>query len=133
MKTRKLLDSFALIRFLRREAGSERVKELLGQSARSGDPLLMCELNLGEVYYVIGRERGLPLAEETIALVSTLPIRRVSVTWEMILHAARLKSQHALSYADCMAAACAIAHKAVLITGDREFKAVKHMLPIEWI
>ena len=133
MKNARLLDSFALIRFLRQERGYEQVKERLREAGRTQEPLLMCEMNLGEVYYVIGREEGVPKAEEILTSVSTLPIRRIPATWEIILQAARLKAQHPLSYADCIAAASAISQGAVLITGDKEFRTIQHLLPIEWV
>lgn len=133
MKNARLLDSFALVKFLREEPGFERVKGRLVEAARSDDPLLMCEINLGEVFYVIGREQGLARAEEMVASFSTLPIKPIPVAWEMILQAARLKAQYSLSYADCIAAACAMIHQAILVTGDREFRAIQHLLRIEWI
>lgn len=133
MKNARLLDSFALVKFLRQEPGFERVKGWLMDAHRTGRPLLMSEINLGEVFYIIGREQGLARAEEIAASFSTLPIKQIPATWEMILQAARLKAEHALSYADCIAAACAMAHQAILVTGDKEFRVIRHLLRIEWI
>jgi ribonuclease VapC len=109
------------------------VKGWLLEASRSDSPLLICEINLGEVFYVIGREQGLARAEEIVASFSTLPIQQIPATWEIILQAARLKAQHALSYADCIAAASAMAYQAVLVTGDKEFRTVQHLFKIEWI
>ena len=133
MKNERLLDSFALVKFFREEPGYERVKHWLVEARRRENFLLVCELNAGEVFYVIGRENGIPKAEEILMLLSTLPLRMIPVTWELVLQAARLKAQYSLSYADCMAAACAIHHQAILVTGDPEFRKVKHLLEIEWI
>ncbi|MBI3333748.1 MAG: type II toxin-antitoxin system VapC family toxin [Candidatus Omnitrophica bacterium] len=133
MKSARLLDSFALIKFLREEPGFDRIRHWFVEARQRQESLLICELNVGEVFYVIGRERGLPKAEEILGLLPMLPLKTLAVTWEMILQAARLKAQYPLSYADCIAAACAMSHQAVLVTGDSEFKALKHLLPIEWI
>jgi ribonuclease VapC len=38
-----------------------------------------------------------------------------------------------MSYADCFAVACAVNESAVLVTGDPEFKAVSHLVQIEWM
>jgi ribonuclease VapC len=94
---------------------------------------LASELNIGEVFYVIARKKGLPKAEEFLTFLPGLPLRLLPVTWEIILQAARFKAQYALSYADCVAAASAVAHQAILVTGDPEFRALKHLVQIEWI
>jgi uncharacterized protein len=47
--------------------------------------------------------------------------------------AAELKARHALSYAECFAAATAIKHEAAVVTGDPEFKKVEDLVAIEWI
>lgn len=133
MKNVRLLDSFALVKFLRQEPGFERVKSWLVEAERASEPLLMSELNLGEVFYIIGKDQGLARAEEIAASFPTLPIRPIPVSWEIILQAARFKAQCSLSYADCIAAACAVNHQAVLVTGDKEFRAIQHLLRIEWI
>jgi ribonuclease VapC len=49
-----------------------------------------------------------------------------------VLDAARLKSEHAISYADCFAAATAIKEGASIVTGDPEFKKVENKAPIIW-
>lgn len=93
----------------------------------------MSEINAGELYYTIARHMGLDKAEETLANLSTIPVALVPTTWDLIVAAARLKAQWPLSYADCFAAATAIARGATIITGDPEFKRVEHLVSIEWI
>lgn len=133
MKPATLLDSFALIKYLRAEAGAERIRRWFTDAVQQGVPLLVCELNLGELFYVIAKKNGLAKAEEILTVLPTLPLTVLPVTWDLLLHAARLKAQYALSYADCVAVACAVAHHAILATGDPEFKAVQHLVTIEWI
>ena len=133
MKTESLLDSFALLKFFQQESGFERVRHRLSEAKQHQKPLLMCELNVGEVFYVIGKRHGIAQAESILAQFPTLPIHLIPATWDIVLQAARLKAQYALSYADCIAAACAISHRAALVTGDKEFKALEHLLPIEWV
>lgn len=133
MKNERLLDSFALIKFFREEPGFERIRQWFIEAARNGKPLSICELNVGEVFYAIARKNSLRRAEEILGLLPTLPLRLIPTTWEIVLQAARLKAQHPLSYADCIAAACAIQRQAVLVTGDPEFRALKHLIEIEWI
>ena len=133
MKNAKLLDAFPLVQFIKREAGSERTKALLASAVKSGTPLLISEINAGEVFYAIARKLGADRAEEVLAELFALPIQRIPVTWELVLAAAKLKAQWAMSYADCFAAAAAIQRQVVLVTGDPEFKQIEHLVSIEWV
>ncbi len=60
MKKPRLLDSFALMAFLGRESGFERVRALLREAEASGEPALMNEINVGEVYYLTAKKRSSP-------------------------------------------------------------------------
>jgi len=51
----------------------------------------------------------------------------------LIFQAAEYKSQYNISYADCFVLASATELKAVLVTGDPEFKKVEHLVEIVWI
>lgn len=133
MKNAILLDTFPLVRFFKAEPGSERVKTLLLEARRKNTPLVMSELNAGELYYIIARALGMDRAEEMLASLSMIPVKLLPTTWELTIAAARLKATWALSYADCFALASAIAYKAMLVTGDPEFKQVAHLVPIEWL
>jgi predicted nucleic acid-binding protein len=79
----------------------------------------MSWINLGEVAYVVQRAAG---ADEAATTVRDL--RRVVdaelPTAEVVLRAASIKAEHPLAYADAFAAATAMAHDAVLWTGDPE-------------
>ena len=133
MKNAKLLDAFPLVRLFKKEPGFERVKALLSESRRERAPLLISEINAGELYYAVARKAGVDAAEEIIADLSAIPMMLLPTTWELTLAAARLKAQWAMSYADCFAAATAIQHHAILVTGDPEFKQVEHLVKIEWV
>ena len=93
----------------------------------------MNEINIGEVYYSRAKTKSVEQAEAFLEVLPTLPIRPVSNTFEHILAAARLKAAYPISYADSFAAATAQREKATLVTGDREFRAVEHLVPILWI
>ena len=133
MKSVRLLDAFPLVRLFKKEPGFERVKALLSESRRERAPLLISEINAGELYYTIARKAGVDAAEEIIADLSAIPITLLPTSWELTLAAAKLKAQWSLSYADCFAAACAIQEHAVLVTGDPEFKPIEHLVKIEWV
>ena len=133
MKSARLLDTFPLVRFFKKEPGFERVKALLSEARRAKIPLLISEINAGELYYTVARKAGVDSAEEILADLSTIPMTLLPTTWELTMAAARLKARWTLSYADCFAAACAIQEHATLVTGDPEFKQIEHLVLIEWV
>lgn len=133
MKKPSVLDSFALIAFLGKESGFGKVRTLLHDARVSNRPLLMNEINIGEVYYLTAKEQSLAKAEEFLQLLEALPIRALSNTFSQVLDAARLKAQFPVSYADAFAVATAIREGARLVTGDREFQSVAHLVEIQWI
>ena len=128
-----MLDSFALIAFFNRESGFEAVKNLLQRSRQSRVPLLMNEVNAGEVFYTRARRGSLAQAERFLQSLGSLPIELVSNSFEDVIEAARLKAQYPISYGDAFAVATAIRMNAVVITGDREFDAVRHLVHVQWV
>ena len=132
---RCVLDSYALIAYFEGEAGSEQVKKLLEQAVTGECQLFMSVVNLGEVLYIVERERGLPQAQRTLARIDELPISIIDADRHLTLAAAHIKAQCPIAYADCFAAALAQTKEAALITGDPEFKRaeIDAMLPILWL
>ncbi len=130
-KQRKVLDSFALLAYLKKEGGFAKVKSLLGSR---GSTIVMNELNIGETYYILARERGPDSAIYFADIIlPSLPITLVGNTLKEVLQAARIKAEHSLSFADCFAVATAVRENAVVITGDPEFKKVSHLVEIDWV
>jgi len=130
---RFVLDSYAMISFLQREKGFETVKNAMEKSIQKGIKTLMTTVNWGEVYYIIKREEGALVADAMVEIMDTLPVELLPADREITRKAAALKSEKKMSYADCFAAAAAIMNKAVLITGDKEFREVEKQIEIEWI
>src|SRR4030067_2582372 len=130
-----VLDSYALLAYLEAEPGSDRIRELLEAAKGRNCYLHMCVVNMGEVIYIVERERGLPKAQETLARIDELPIEIVDVGRTLTLAAAHLKMDCPIAYADCFAAALSQIKKASLVTGDPEFHKIKPNcnLQIEWL
>lgn len=133
VKTPHLLDSFALLAFLNRENGFANVRDLLRHARASDTPLLMNEINIGEVYYIIAKGRSLDKAEEFLRRLETLPIQCLGNTFQQVLEAAKIKARFPLSYADAFAVATAQRSQAIVVTGDPEFRAVSHLIEILWL
>lgn len=131
MKKVRVLDSFALLAYLKMEGDYARVKSIL---ASRDSVVFMNDINVGETYYILARERGAEQADYFIAaILPNLPIRRAANSFENVLDAARVKAQYSLSFADCFAVATAIREKGIVVTGDPEFKKIEHLVQIDWI
>lgn len=127
-----VLDAWALVALLQGESpAADRVRALLESAAGQSIRLVMSCINLGEVYTVVGRRRGLPEADETLRLLGRLPLEMLPASDERVLAAARLRMRHRLSFADAFAASAAIELTATLVTGDPELIALHEELPIE--
>jgi len=129
----RVLDAHALMVFLEKEPGFEKISRHFAAAAASDDDLLMTAVNFGEVYYIVLRECGPKKAEEIESLIQTLPIEIIAVDWDLTREAARFKASYPLSYADCFAAALAKTYRAELVTGDREFIALENLIRIDWL
>jgi predicted nucleic acid-binding protein len=128
-----VLDSFALIAYLRDEAGAEKVEKLLHKAATRNEPLHMTEINYAEVQYIIIRKNGLAGWETAAASLVSLPITFHPVTRELADIAARLKASYRISLADAFASALTKHRKCELVTGDLEFKPLERELKITWL
>lgn len=112
------LDAWAVLEWLHGgEPARTRVLALLERERP-----VMSWINLGEVAYALERHAGAKRAAEVVArlrgrLALDLP------TPDRVLEAAALKARHRLSYSDAFAVATALAHDAVLVTGDPEILA----------
>ncbi len=126
MKRRRLLDSLVVLAWTQDEVGAEKAR-------REQTPLLLTVINLGEVYYRIARQHGHPFAQGLIRQLKTLPLELCSCDEDLALHAARIKADYPIAYADAVAAAAAARREAAVVTGDPAFRKVEHLIPIEWL
>lgn len=133
MKTKKLLDSFAIMAMLKAEDHYDIVVDTLKQ-ARAGEvDVVMSQVNLGEIYYQIVKRQLTADPEKFLETFLTLPITILGNDLTLTLQAAKIKAQYALSYADCFAIATAIAEQATILTGNPAFTQVEHLVHVEWL
>jgi predicted nucleic acid-binding protein len=134
VKRKKLLDSYALLAYLNKEDGFEKVRNVLANAQKSSLPVLMNELNVGETYYILYRNRGHEQAEYFLdTVLAGLPISMISNDFNAVIFASKIKARHALSLVDCFAVATAHRENAVILTGDPEFKNVEKFVKIDWL
>ena len=132
MKTRFVLDAWAMLALLQgEEPAASRVRQLLEDAERGEAEVSLSIINLGEVYYRIGKAKGESEAISTLASIRRLAIATLSATDKMVLAAATLKMQHTISYADAFALATAEQMGATLVTGDPELVKLSYGVLIE--
>ena len=133
MRGIKVLDSWALLAHFEGEEAGAPVRELFKETTKSGQKLLISVLNWGEVLYITEQRHGTVRRDEIEHLMNQMHLEVVNVDKELTREAARLKANAKLSYADAFAAALAQLRKAVLVTGDKDFKHLEDELRIHWL
>jgi predicted nucleic acid-binding protein len=130
-----VLDTFAVLCYLRAEEGADLVGSLLADGRTGKARLLMSWINLGEVYYIIKRQGGLEQASAAIEMIKNWPVRLVVPASTDILAAGDIKAKYPLSYADAFAVALAQTKQSELVTGDPEFAKPEQdgVIKIRWL
>jgi len=144
-----ILDSWAIIAWLQGESQGkkvrdlinwvsgdtdleEKIKNLIEQSEIEKIRLFVNIINLGEVFYILGRRKGKEEAKDTISEIKENPIEIIPVSNSLVFMAASLKVNYPIAYADAFAIATAITQEGDLLTGDPELKGLED-IPIIWI
>ncbi|MFH1907132.1 MAG: type II toxin-antitoxin system VapC family toxin [Chloroflexota bacterium] len=127
-----VLDAWALLAFLQgEEPAASRVKSLLQEARNEKVILYVSILNLGEVYYRIGKTRGQSEADALMEELQLLPLIILPASNEDVMAAARLKMRYSISYADAFAVSTTLQHSATLLTGDPELLELAGKFRIE--
>jgi predicted nucleic acid-binding protein len=128
-----VLDSWAVIAYLEGEPAAEKVADHIADAHENDIPLFMSVVNAGQVWYIIAREASVGDADRSITELRHLGIEFVDADWPLAHEAGGFKSKHRMSFADCFAAALAKHRKALLLTGDSEFRQVEKDINIDWL
>lgn len=125
-----------LVRWLSGEAEAQgkltSLLEQIGETEAENVRLSLNLINLGEVFYTIGRRRGEAEAREVIQELRASVIAVVPVSARLVFSAAALKMNYPMADADAFAVATAKAKGAYLLTGDPELRDLKEV-PILWL
>jgi ribonuclease VapC len=130
-----VLDSFALLAYLEGEAGMPRVRSILEGAEARRHAVYVSLINLGEALYITERERGLAAARRALGAVDQLPVDVVEVSRATVLEAAHIKARFRIAYADAFAVVAARQHRAIVMTGDPEFRPLADagLVAVEWL
>jgi predicted nucleic acid-binding protein len=122
-----VLDANALYRFLTGGPGADVVSRLFRESRDAGQPLRMCVVNWGEVYYTIARAQGFRETGKIMDRVKMLPLAILDADESVTTQAARLKAGHGLPYADCFAVATAGTGDTLVTSDAKDFKKIPNL------
>ena len=133
MKRRYVFDANAILGFAEGEQGADRVGGILREALQQRSTVLMSVLNWGEVFYHLWLKFGQEKGRQVLANLSSLPVQLLPVDLPLALKAGEIKALHHIPYVDCVAAALATLHEAVLVTSDRDFEKLGRHAKILWI
>ncbi len=135
-----VFDASAILRFTDREAGFERVRDLLYEAAEGSITILVSAVNWGEIVNVLYRKNGRE-AELILDNLTALPMAIVDVDAAAAADAGRFKWKFNVPYADAFAGALTLglaksaeSHPVTLVTADHDFRNVpKGTMRIEFL
>jgi predicted nucleic acid-binding protein len=128
-----VLDSYAILAFLFKEQGHDKVLSLFEKVIDADKKLLISAPNWAEVRYIVERKAGLQKWREVRDKLLGLPLVIVDADKDLAELAGEIKATRKMSLADCFAVALAKRDKFEIYTGDPEFKAVEDDLKIIWL
>ncbi len=128
-----VLDSYAVLVFLFKQKGHEKVLSLLEKAAEADKKVLIAAPNWAEVRYMVQRKSGASTWNETRTKLLGLPIEVVPVDQDLAEIAGEFRVSRKMSLADCFAAALAKDRNADVYTGDPEFRGVEKEVKIVWM
>lgn len=128
-----VFDSWALLAIFQHENEGERVFEIIKNAWDSNDEMAISAINVGEIWYSVGRNESDNKADEICRNIDLMRIEIVDASRASVFDAARIKKLGGLSHADSFAAALAFQRNATLVTGDFEFKKLEPNLHIRWL
>ena len=130
---KSVLDSFAVLAFLFKERGYEKVLALLETASEQDEVVFLTAANWAEVRYIVERKKGINEWQNVRTSLLGLPIQIRPVDQALAELAGEIKAAKKMSLADCFAAALAKDLKADLYTGDPEFRQVEKEIQIVWL
>jgi predicted nucleic acid-binding protein len=126
-----VLDSSAVLRFLDKEAGWERVSAIVRD--RSAE-IALSAVQWGEIAGSVRKKQGAIEQKNKLEDLLLFQLRIEPATGERAVHAAEIKEDKKLPYADAFAIELAMdSPDHVLVTADYDFKAVADLARIEFL
>ena len=129
-----VLDSSAVLRFIDKEAGADRVREIFRAFADGQADVRISAVQWGEVAGNLRKRLGATAQKRILEGLSQLQPGVVPASAERAVRAAEIRVDRKLAYADAFALDLAMdSVDQVLVTADYDFKAVADLARIEFL
>jgi len=129
-----VLDASAILRYLDREAGFDRVSQIINGHLAGLDRVVMSAVHCGEVAGVICRNHGRATVDLALARLFAFGFEIVPATAERAIRAALIKVERNIPYADAFGVELASGSpEHVLVTADFDLKAATRDVKIEFL
>jgi predicted nucleic acid-binding protein len=129
-----VIDSSAMLRHIDGEAGADRVEAIIQMALTGGAQVLIPAVQWGEIAGIQRKRFGALEQERILQSLLQIDIRVVPASAERAVHAAEIKEDRKLPYADAFAIELAMdSPDHVLVTADYDFKAVADLAQIEFL
>jgi predicted nucleic acid-binding protein len=129
-----VLDSSAVLRYVDREAGSDRVVAIFKACVLGQDRARISAVQWGEIVGNVRKKFGAKKQNGILDSLIPLDLEIVPATGERAEHAAVLRVDYGISYADAFAAELAMENPdRVLVTADYGFKVLCDVARIEFL
>jgi predicted nucleic acid-binding protein len=129
-----VLDSSAIIRYIDKEAGEDRVRAIFQAVAANHAEVCVPAVQWGEVAGNLRKRFGASAQQRILERLALLELEIVPASAERAVRAAELRVDRKLAYADAFALDLAMeSHDHVLVTADYDFKAVNDLARIEFL
>src|SRR5271166_2751106 len=107
----RIVDSWAMVAWIRDEAPAEAVEQFLLEAGAGRCQLVMSWINIAETFYILAKRENREVADAFLTRLPSLPVRVVLPDAEGIIAAARIKAAHAVAFGDAFAIALAQAEQ----------------------
>ncbi len=122
------------MRLLDKEAGWARIAAILQAHKSQTAEAMISAIQWGEVAGIVRRKQGVIGQKRTLDDLAFFQLRTVAATGDRAIHAAEIKEDRKLPYADAFAIELAMdSADHVLVTADYDFKAVADLARIEFL
>jgi uncharacterized protein len=129
-----IFDAYAILAHLGNEAGADEVKIILQSAEKAKTSIGISIINYGEVAYIVEKQVGFASVHEVLAVLESLPITIIPADEVLVMTAAHIKANYAVSYADAFAIATTQLYGGKLVTGDPEMREVDgKIITVEWL
>jgi uncharacterized protein len=133
MKT-YVLDASAVLRYLDDEAGADRIQELLLEYADNKIEIVVSAVQWGEIACKLFHRYDRARYESILSQLNSLGLTIEPATQERAISAGIIKATTKIAYADAFCVQAALdSPRHILVTSDFGFKAVEHMVQIEFL